>query len=239
MSIFSPVTETARGFHVFIRGYKWLRAHPKYLGMLFIPMIIGFFGLIAGMNIFMSYDEMLMASLFTKPESWYMLALYWLSFGMLYVAGFVTVVIGSILVTNIVASPFYEIVSVAIERDLTGKGGPDLGLMQNLKVMLVELKKVIFILLVTVVALFIPMLNVISTLVAAFLVGWDFFDYPMARRDWSFRRRLGFVLSNFWSVTGFGLWLVIPFINFILMPLAVAGGTILNLEALEKRELKL
>ena len=238
MSIMSPVTETARGFHAFIRGFKWLRSHPKYLFMLFVPMAIGFLGLIEGMNLFTTYaDTIMSAALFAKPDVWYMLGLYYASYALLYVAAIVTTIISAILVTNVIASPFYEVVSVAIEREMTGAKGEDLTFMQNFKVMFVELKKVVFILTITVATLFIPMVNVIATIVAAFLVGWDFFDYPMARRDWSFRRRLGFVLSNFWSVTGFGLWLVIPFVNFIFMPLAVAGGTILNLEALEKREL--
>ena len=31
----------------------------------------------------------------------------------------------------------------------------------------------------------------------------------------------------------FGLWLLVPFVQFLMMPLAVAGGTFLTLESLE------
>jgi len=238
MALLSPVTETARGFHVFVRGFRWLRAHPKYLTLLFIPMLLGFVGLILGMQTFMSYDKVILGwILFAEPTVWYLQILYWVSYVILYLAAIVTTLLGAMLMTNVIAAPFYEIVSVAIEKDMRGTAGEELGLMGNIKIMLVELKKVAFILLINVLFLFVPFINIIAILVTAFLVGWDFFDYPVARRDWTFGNRLSFVLKHFWSVTGLGLWLIVPVLNFVLMPLAVAGGTILNLEALEKREL--
>jgi CysZ protein len=236
MSLFAPVTETVRGFKGFLVGYRWLKAHPKQLSILFVPMVIGLLGLIIGLNLFVSWDqEILNWILFTKPEEWYWLVLYYISYVLLYIAAIVAVPLFSILLMNVVASPFYEYVSQAIERERTGKVGEEMSFLDNLRIMLVELKKVAFIVIITILMMFVPVLNVVSTLIAAFLVGWDFFDYPMARRNWGFRQRLGFVLNNFWSVMGFGLWLVIPVVNFIFVPLAVAGGTILNLEALDKR----
>lgn len=238
MALLSPVTETTRGLKAFPRGLSWLKAHPKYLGLLFIPMTLGLLFVVWGMGWFMDNDQTIMEwVLFAKPQAWWALSLYYMAYVLLYISVLVLSLLGAFMLMNVLASPIYEWVSVAVERDLTGVSSPELSLVDNLKIMLVELKKVGFILGISFVLLFIPMVNVLSVIVTAFLVGWDFFDYPLSRRNWSFRERLQFVGGEFWAVTGFGLWLAIPFAQFFIMPLAVAGGTILNIESLKKHNL--
>ncbi len=78
----------------------------------------------------------------------------------------------------------------------------------------------------------------ISIFVSAILVGWDFYDYPMARRGMLFRARLSYLFKDIWSIMGFGLWMMIPFVQFVLFPLAIAGGTILSYETLKREDLK-
>ncbi|MDD9952670.1 MAG: hypothetical protein OXT67_14010, partial [Zetaproteobacteria bacterium] len=75
--------------------------------------------------------------------------------------------------------------------------------------------------------LFVPGLNVLSPLIAAFGAGWDLYDLVLARRGWSFRKRLGFVTQHSGHVLGLGLWMLIPFMQIIIAPLAVAGATVL------------
>ncbi len=238
--IWSPITETVRGLKGYARGLSWLRAHPGYFVLLFIPMILALFILSLGWGIFLSYQDVLFQwILFDRPESWWLLAVYYLCKGLLYLA-FITVgFISFILFANVLACPIYEWVSVAIERDLSGGHVEEVSLWESLKLMGEELKKVSFILTVSLILLFIPGINLIATFITAFLIGWDFYDYPMARRGWDFRRRLSFVLKDFWAVMGFGLWLMIPVVQIILAPMAVAGGTILNLESIATKEQKL
>jgi CysZ protein len=236
-AIFSPVTETSRGLKAYTRGLRWLKQHPKYLGLLFVPMVIAFGLFLFGWGVFFQYDEQLFAwILFARPESWYMLALYYVCKFFLYVGFLLVGLVSFVLLSNILASPIYEIVSVAVERDIRGGQVDEVSFWEALKLMGEELKKIFFILFISSVLFVIPMVNVLATLVAAFLIGWDFYDYPMARRGWRFSERLTFVSKDFWAVMGFGLWLMIPFVQFILIPMAVAGGTILSLESLEKRQ---
>lgn len=241
MSLFSPIKELSRGLATYVRGVRWLRDHPKHLALLLIPGLVGLVFLIGAVVAFAHYDERMMAwLLFARPteaDPWYWSLLYVVSKVLLYFACLVLTFLSAFLVMNVVASPVYDAISTAVERDVTGKDPPSLGFRGHLRVMLAELKKVAFILIVSIILLLIPGFNVISSVVAAFLVGWDFFDYPLARRGWSFGRRLRFVAREFWSVLGFGLWLMIPFAQIIMLPLAVAGGTLLNLEALERRRL--
>jgi uncharacterized protein involved in cysteine biosynthesis len=239
MSLLTPVDEIVRGLKTYLAGVRWLRAHPRYLLLLAVPAILGVFFLAAGVGWFAGNDERILSwVLFSKPEdSWLMLVVYYLCKILLYLATIIFVFVASFLVMNVIASPVYEIISVAVERDITGRDIPGQSLKEMLYVMFVELKKVSLILLISLVLLIVPGINLISTVVAAFLIGWDFFDYPLARRGWSFSQRADLVRSEFFSVLGFGLWLVIPVVQIVLVPLAVAGGTMLNLEALKKREL--
>jgi uncharacterized protein involved in cysteine biosynthesis len=168
------------------------------------------------------------------------LGFYYILKSLLYVVFFVLGIVFCFLLANIFAAPIYEYVSLSVESKLKGTPAPDISLWQTLLLVGEEIKKVVFIIGVSILLLFIPGLNVISLLVTAFLIGWDHFDYPLARRGWRFRKRLSFVLTSGWSVMGLGLWLLIPFAQLFLAPLAVVGGTFLCLEALathEKKEL--
>jgi uncharacterized protein involved in cysteine biosynthesis len=205
-----------------------------------IPWVIGLAAVVGGVSFLLSYDGGLVQSLLftvTPADAWWWQVLYQLSKVVLYLGLLVLTLLGSLLLMNIVASPIYETISTAVERDLIGPHATSLGLGGTLRVIVSEAVKVSFIFIVSTILLLIPGLNVIGTLVAAFLVGWDFYDYPLARRGWTFGRRFRFVLREFWAVLGFGLCLVIPGIQIILLPLAVAGGTILNVEALRERRL--
>ncbi len=239
-SLFSPIRETTRGLTAYLKGVKWLKEHPGYIALLGIPIVLGFVFLVGGITVFSAFDQQVLTwILFEEPQS--AMSVAWFVYQackmLLYIAMIVFTLAASLLLMNVIASPIYEHISLAVEREVLGTDTPGLGFRGTLGVMLVELKKVVFILFLSAILLLIPGLNVISTLVAAFLVGWDFFDYPLARRGWSFRQRLRLVASDFWAVMGFGLWLVIPFAQIVMLPLAVAGGTLLNLESLKREQL--
>ncbi len=220
------------GIRTYLTGLRWLRRHARYLFILFIPALLGLLSLILIMNLFFSnFFSIMDGIMFARPDTWLLLplyyALYWLLAAVLFLLGFVP----PLLISSVLASPFYEIVSCAVERDRSGKV-IEISWRQSLLLIVEEAKKAGFILLLTLLAMLIPGLNVLALFVPAFLLGWDFCDYPLARRGWSFKRRLRFTFKNFWRVTGLGLWLIIPAVQFILAPLAVAGGTLLTIDAL-------
>ncbi|MEZ4743802.1 MAG: EI24 domain-containing protein [Bdellovibrionota bacterium] len=237
-SIVSPVTEIARGAKTYLSGASWLKNHPKYLLLVFIPMVLGLIALISAWTFFIQYDDVILNwALFTKPESWWGVGLYYLMKTLVYISFILLGFASSILVMNILASPIYEYISMVVEADLTHKKAPELSFIHSLKLMGEEFKKVAFILFLSIILLLIPGVNIISTIITAFLISWDFYDYSLLRRGWSFKDRLSFVKKDFWAVTGLGLWLLIPLIQFILMPLAIAGGTMLSVKALQKHNL--
>lgn len=64
---------------------------------------------------------------------------------------------------------------------------------------------------------------------SAFLVAWDFLDYPLSMRGVRVRDRLRWIGLHFWSVLGFGLTsatlLLVPGVGLLLLPIGVVGAT--------------
>lgn len=235
-ALLSPITETWRGLRAFPAGVRWLLAHPRHLGLLLLPSAFTLGLLVVFWGRILDLSQWFVDLVFwDKPVAWYWQAFWWLGWALMSMAPIALCVLAAYLLMKVVASPIFEIVSAAIEKDVTGLDQPSLTLRQHLTVMLGELQKALVILTLPILLLLIPGFNVISIPVAAFLIGWDFFDYPLARRGWSFGERWRFVAGELWSVTGFGLWLVIPFVNIVFAPFAIAGGTLLGVESIRRR----
>lgn len=71
----------------------------------------------------------------------------------------------------------------------------------------------------------------ITGVATAVFLGRESMDGCMSRRRMSYRHKYRVLLSEFWLVFGFGavaavlVW--IPFLNFLVLPMAVAGGTLM------------
>lgn len=229
-----------RGFKGFPAGVAWLFSHKKYLMLLLLPFIIGFIAIIFGWRYFFANQEYIMDTAlfwFSEP-SWYLMPIYWICWGLIYLGILILSIVLAFLVVNVLSAPIYEMISVAVEKDLSGGRVEEVSFWKSLLLIKEEIKKVLFICIVSILLLFIPGINVISLFVSAFLIGWDFYDYPMARRGFVFQDRLGYVKKDFWAIMTFGLWLMIPFVQIVLIPLAVAGGTMLSLDTLKKRPIE-
>jgi uncharacterized protein involved in cysteine biosynthesis len=234
------------GMTGYLRGARWMMRHPMLLILSLLPMLIGLIGFVAVMMFFFQYGNawvhskmtaMMMAWFSGWEDHWYWQMAYWLVRGLLLVSMLMLGAVSALVLASAIASPVNEFISIRVESDLTGVRVSDLPWRAVFKVLIGELGKAVIVMIVPILFLFIPGLNLLSGLVAAFLMGWDFYDYPLARRGWGFGRRLAFVVKEFWTVLGFGLWLAIPVVHVFLMPMAIAGGTILNIEALARRGL--
>ena len=205
-----------------------------YAAILYLPLIMSGFILYYGWGYLTNLDNLVNSfALFTKPEAWYYVWLWYLLKWSLFGLVRVFAVIIAVLLANIFWAPVYEYISHVIEREITGKPAPEFNWKKQVALILEEAKKVAFILFVSLLAMAIPMVNVVAVLVTAFLVGWDFFDYVPARHGMSFAERRKLALANIFPIMGFGVWLVIPFVQFFVYPLGIAGGTLLSLEKLK------
>lgn len=246
----------ARGLsHAFV-GMRFVYfQHPKLVRYWVFPILItamALFAVFYGAGSY--YDDLGDAVWSWMPASWddatgwvatMLSALRWLINLLL---GLALTLFGLVLVvvlSSIVAAPFNDALSEAVEHILTGQPAPAFSFTRMLadivRTIRLEVLKVLVYAAVMgpifVASFFIPGLGQVISLVGfaftAIYLGVDYIDWPAARRDWSVGQRVTFTRQRLPAVAGFGtgIWvlLFIPVLNLFFMPAAVAGGTILFL----------
>jgi len=156
-------------------------------------------------------------------------------------------VVVAALLGNVVAAPFNDALSQAVERELGHGEGPPPSLRAMVtdlrRTVQLELRKLGIYLLVMVPAglaslalpgIGPPIYSVLGFLFTVAFLALDYVDWPAARRGVPVRRRLGMLASRPAAMFGFGLsvWVCmwVPLLNLAFMPAAVAGGTMLYLD---------
>ena len=156
------------------------------------------------------------------------------------------------LIANIVGAPFNGLLSERVEEHLTGiipeqSGGWGKMINNFIPALTAELKKLLYILVLTSLYLLIfiiPVVNLIAPVLwlifSAWMLALEYMNYPMSNHSISFdelRKRLKgkMILS-----LGFGfsmvLLTIIPLINFLAMPTSVSGATVMWVEEWRKEE---
>lgn len=198
------------------------------------------------------YDDFAAALWSLFPESWseasgwtggLLRGLRWL---LEVLAGIMIALLGLVavfLLSSVIAAPFNDALSEAVEDILTGRRAPPFSFRRMVadivRTIRIELLKVVVYVVVIgpmfVVSFLVPGVGQLVSLAAfvltAVYLGVDYIDWPAARREWSVGDRVAFVRRQLPAVAGFGtgVWvlLFIPLVNLLFMPAAVAGGTML------------
>ena len=175
--------------------------------------------------------------------------LQWLFWPVVILSVMGIVFFGFTFLANLVATPFNGRLAVAVEKRLTGQPPADPAsggtgpFRQALTAWLSELRKLahaaLCIIPVTILFL-VPGLQVIAPLlwflVAAWLLALEYADYPMANHGLDVRAQRALLAEQRPLALGFGLaalcMTLIPVVNCIAMPAAVAGATALWIERL-------
>jgi CysZ protein len=148
-------------------------------------------------------------------------------------------------IANIVAAPFNALLAERIEAVLTGKPLESNTRFIEIAISSIrsQLGKLIYIMLWSIGLLlisFIPVINFIAPFLwivfGSWLLSLEYFDYPMGNHDLSFADQKKRLSQHRGLTLGFGgsvmVLTTIPLINFVVMPLAVAGATIIWVEQL-------
>jgi len=191
-----------------------------------------------GYNQFVPFVEWLMSFV---PEFFAFLEwLIWLFFGAL---AAITVFFAFTPVANIIAAPFNALMAEKIESHLTGiPVSSDVSFARMaLDAIGSQLRKLVYILLwamgLFLVSL-IPVINLISPVLwvvfGSWLLSLEYFDYPLGNHDIVFDEQKRLLRERRGIALGFGgsvmIMTSIPVVNFIAMPVAVAGATLLWVE---------
>lgn len=150
-------------------------------------------------------------------------------------------------IANIISAPFNAIMSEKIEEMLTGKDiNSGVSLMTIIKdSILSQLGKLVYIMLWSAGLLLIsliPLVNFISPLLwvifGAWLLSLEYMDYPMGNHDLTFQQQKDTLKKRRGLALGFGgsvmVLTSIPIINFVVIPVAVAGATAMWVDQINK-----
>ena len=240
------LAEPFRGANYLLRGFGVLNK-PGIRRFVFIPLMINII-LFAGLSIYgyFHFSDWLNAML---PDGW-----AWLRWILVPLFGLTILLLSYFtfaMVANILGAPFNGLLAEAVERNVTGNPPPDGGNMKQLLIkflpmILAEIGKVLYIILLILPCLIlfiIPVINAAAPFIwmalSAWLMAVQYVDYPLGNHEVSFkdlRRRLR---ERYPLSLGFGAAVVfattIPIVNFFVMPAAVAGATLLAVERLGER----
>jgi CysZ protein len=235
-----PPPLAVRGFFYPYRGLRFLFAHPRLLGYVAVPVAVNTLLYTALVWFAGSRFGRWVEALLPPGDAWYWSALsyaLWLVFALVLS---LIVVFTFTLVGNLLLEPFNDLLSEKVERAYTGKRleapfrlgvfWADAGRSFTAGLRRRALYGPGFVVL-SVGSFFLPPLMAVLTVYVAFFLGWEYLDYPMDRWRFAFALKRKTAWRNLTAFLGFGagayLLLLIPLLNFLAIPVCVAGATLL------------
>jgi CysZ protein len=239
----NPIT----GVRYLIRGLE-LVGKPGIRRFVAVPMVI---------------SAILFAVLFSLGLSYYQDFLDWLIPDTEGVAGFLRILLWPLflaafvflflytfsLLANLIGTPFNGLLSQAVENHVRGQPPPELPtgtlLREMLRVLRDELRKVLYFALTAIpflVLFLIPVVNLIAPFLFLTYTVWvmalEYLDYPMGNHRILFREQRRLLREQLLLSLGFGsavlVLTMIPLVNLVAMPAAVAGATVLWMDKFEQ-----
>jgi CysZ protein len=229
-----------KGITYFLAGLG-LIFKPKIRPFVFIPLLINV--LIFSALIYYGWQQYqhAIAWLTAQLPSWLM----WLEVVLIplfIIAALVVVSFTFTLVANFISSPFNGLLAEAVEKRLTGEELPASStswsqiiktipsvLMTEINKLLYYLRWVILILLLS----FIPVINLLTPFLWLILGAWmlvlQYMDYPMGNHGINLKQQRQLLSHHLLMSLSFGgvvlAAMLIPFLNLLIMPAAIAGAT--------------
>ena len=149
-------------------------------------------------------------------------------------------------IANIVAAPFNALLSEKIETRLSGKSiNSNSSFIKMVRTsVLSQLRKLVYILFWSAVLLLISLIPLINfaapflwVIFGSWMLSLEYLDYPMGNHELDFKQEKQILAARKGLALGYGSSVMvltsIPLLNFIVMPVAVAGATVLWVEQLE------
>ena len=236
------------GMHYLLQGLRLIR-QPGLRAYVIVPVLVSvlcFGGAIFGLFYWL---DSLLGPLLGKLPAWldWLRYLLWPLFALTCV---LVVFYGFSILTNLLAAPFNGMLAEAVEQHLTGQpidtGGWRALVRDIAPSLFSELRKLLYLVLRALplgLLFLIPGINVAAPFLWALFSAWmlaiEYLDYPLANHSLHFAAQRKLLRGNRLLAYGFGgstlLLTMIPVLNFIAMPAAVAGATALWVEEFRDR----
>ncbi|VAW95283.1 Sulfate transporter, CysZ-type [hydrothermal vent metagenome] len=236
------MTNPIKGTKYFFRGLGLLNK-PGIKRFVIIPFIINIIIFATLMYVASGYFSSVLSSIENLlPEflSW----LTWILWPLFFIVSLLVFSFSFSIIANLIASPFNSYLAAAVEKKLTGTPPPNSGLSLMAEVLLSiknELRKLIYYIawsIPIIILSFIPIINIFTPIIwflyGAWIMSLQYLDFPMGNYSMSFQNIRANLAEKRMLTLGFGgltsLATMIPIVNFLVMPIAVAGATILWVE---------
>lgn len=237
--------QAPKGFLYLIRGFGIILSQWRLVRLAIMPLLVNIILFIIFFFSFNYFAYQISDWAFDQGQTaWYWYIISVVTGTALFVVSIFTVLFGFVAVGLIVAAPFNDMLSAAVEETVTGRLiESEMPFYQFVKfTALNETKKMavfIFCELVLLLLNLIPVAGqmiyvILNFIFLIFVVVYEFTGYTLDRRGHKFAEKRRYITSNMGLSFGFGasIWitLAIPFVGFLLLPLAVAGGTLMAVE---------
>lgn len=230
------------GMRHLLVGFRLL-SKPGIRGFVLIPLAINAVLFIAAIYFLSHYFGAWMEQLLGWLPDWlsFVESILWLLFALLVL---VIVAFTFTVLANLIAAPFNGFLAEAVERHLTGRTASNsqrslaVEISRSLGRELLKMRYYLPRLLGLVVLGFIPVLNSASPILWALFSIWmmsmQYLDYPMDNNNVVFADMRKLLAERRMTTFGYGatvlLATMVPVVNWVVMPSAVAGATALWLE---------
>ena len=236
------------GVHYFLRGLG-LITKPGLRRFVVVPLIINillFIGFIFSLFVGTGW-------LSEQLQSWLPDWLDWLRFALwplFFLSAVLIMVFCFSIVGNLISAPFNGLLAEAVENHLTGKAQHTDSGWSSISAEIArsirsELRKLGYVLkwgIPILILLFVPLINAIASIVwlvfGAWMLAIQYADYPMGNHGLAFPEQRELLAQRRMTSLGFGavimISMVIPVVNFVVMPASVAGATAMWVEGFAK-----
>ena len=240
------MSELGRGLGDLRRGFAFLNQHPRLWGWVLAPAIVTL--LVLGALVVLVLR--IASGLVDRVTGWLPDVIAgvgeWIVWAIVLAALLVGALLVFVSVAGVIAGPFNELLSEAVEERVTGKSGPPFSLAVFVRGAVRGighgLRRVAVALLAAVLLFalgFVPVVGTIAALViggyiAARGAAYDCYDAILARRDLAYRAKLDYLAQRRTRTLGLGAgvagMLVVPIVNLFALGIGATAATLAVLD---------
>lgn len=243
------ITSFTRGFGYLLQGvvllpHKGIRIH------LIVPLLINIVLFLLGSWLLFSELSDFVDSYTSGLPDWEWIAGLLMLFKiMIFTAAITVVFMGVSMIALLIAAPFNAVLAKSVEKHLLGEFVNENEISSSIMaqtphLIMEEVRKLIYFIIraIPLLILFlIPIINIAAPVLwfmfGAWMLAITYTAYPLENHEIPFKNQHVIVKQQRWVTFGFGvavlLITMIPFVNLVIMPAAVAGATVLYTKELK------
>lgn len=238
------------GFLYILKGAKlcFKKGNKRYL---ILPFFINIIVYTIGLYFLFGSTTAYLNDVFNNHIHEYLSWLSWIVIPIVNIILFIIVIYFFTTIALTIGSPFFTSLAMNVQEELTQEKFADSSFKDTLKeippTILLECKKLIYripILIVSLILLFIPLFGqILAVLLNSWCLSIDFTSYAFENNKITFKETRQTLVKHKCLLLSFGIgaWaiLLIPFLNILMMPIAICGATILWVERIRPDLLKI